>query len=118
MTWNGSAITGPVLIFWDELPLARHTATVGDVNSAGALVCRSDQGTPTWFVPLSRTVPLVATLINSPQDFVQAKSSGKTRLFRGKDVEDISNRLLNAVFFCKYNLVEHNFITLVNRDLG
>lgn len=40
VTWNGNAVTGPVLIYHDEIALSS--------GSAGSLVCTSDSGTTTW----------------------------------------------------------------------
>ena len=43
MTWNGSTVTGPVLIYLDEILVDNHeTATIGDPNRPGALICRSE----------------------------------------------------------------------------
>ena len=42
MTWNGTTITGPVLIYHDEVLTDMETPyTVGDTNRPGALVCWS-----------------------------------------------------------------------------
>ena len=48
-TWNGTNITGPVLIYQDELlvndtGISESTITVG-LNNNGSLVCRSENGT-------------------------------------------------------------------------
>lgn len=43
MTWNGTAITGPVLIYLDEILVDSHNTTdIDDPNRSGALICRSD----------------------------------------------------------------------------
>ena len=52
MTWNGTNITGPALIFHDEVLLGTGSETVGDPNRAGALVCRSDdEARAGWHFP-------------------------------------------------------------------
>ena len=45
MTWNGTTLTGPTLIYHDELILDGtnpRPLDIGDVNRTGALVCRSE----------------------------------------------------------------------------
>ena len=54
MSWNGSTITGPVLIYHDEvLTDTGPQYTVGDPNRPGALVCRSAiiVAYPAWYWP-------------------------------------------------------------------
>ena len=50
MIWNGTTITGPVLIYLDEILVDNYTtAEIGDVSRAGALVCRSeDRARVSW----------------------------------------------------------------------
>ena len=50
MTWNGSNITGPVLIYLDEILVDDSTtAAIGDPDRAGALICRSeDRARVSW----------------------------------------------------------------------
>ena len=45
MTWNGTEITKPILIFQDELPFETVFA---DLNAPGALICRSSIARPHW----------------------------------------------------------------------
>ncbi len=42
VTWNGTTLTGPVLIYSDEIPVNRSANTIGDPSSPGALICRSE----------------------------------------------------------------------------
>ena len=43
VTWNGTTITGPVLIYLDEILVDDHTTTaIGNPNRPGALICRSE----------------------------------------------------------------------------
>lgn len=52
VTWNGTIVTGPLLIYFDELPLESCPAPLGDLNRPGALVCRSEnQLLATWACP-------------------------------------------------------------------
>ncbi len=49
VTWNGTTITGPVLIYKDELPIDPNANTIGNSNGAGVLICRSeDSASTTW----------------------------------------------------------------------
>ena len=50
VTWNGSTITGPVLIYLDEILVDSHNTTeIGDPNRPGALICRSeDRARVSW----------------------------------------------------------------------
>ena len=51
VTWNGSNITGPVLVYLDEILVNNYeTATIGDLDRLGALVCRSeDRARVGWY---------------------------------------------------------------------
>lgn len=60
-TWNGTNITGPVLIYQDEI-LANDTGISGsdltvDLDNNGSLVCRAESQTVVgWRTPLDRRV--------------------------------------------------------------
>ena len=44
VTWNGTTVTGPVLIYTDEIILdSRKTTEIGNPNRPGALICRSQE---------------------------------------------------------------------------
>ena len=49
-TWNGTVITGPVLIYHDEIlaDAAVMPRVVGDINALGALVCTSSMPRVGW----------------------------------------------------------------------
>lgn len=125
MTWNGVAVTDPVLIFWDEIPLAHHsTGTLGNVNSRGALVCRSDEGRPEWRISTGDRIPFIPS--NGPSSFMQVRTGqnerpGITRLYRGRSIAnfpDPDGIHLNAVIRCVLDGVDSSFVTLVNREQG
>ena len=49
MTWNGNTITGPVLIYHDEV---LSVSSIGNPNRPGALVCKIDRvDTVAWYWP-------------------------------------------------------------------
>ena len=63
MTWNGTTITGPVLIYSDEILQDTFNVTgsdpgpgvtIGDPNRPGALICRSEERAQVgWDLPSS-----------------------------------------------------------------
>ena len=66
VTWNGTNITSPILIFHDELLLSTGPETLGDLNRPGALVCRSDDSAQAgWHFPAGAPV----------DDFSESRSS-------------------------------------------
>ena len=43
VTWNGTTVTGPVLIYHDEILVDPGPSySIGDTDRPGTLVCRSD----------------------------------------------------------------------------
>ncbi len=49
MTWNGATITGPVLIYTEELPADNTATTIADPGP-GILICRSeDRARVSWY---------------------------------------------------------------------
>ena len=52
MTWNGTSITGPVLIYQDELIVDNRTSHTATPTSNGTLICTSqDQHRVGWHLP-------------------------------------------------------------------
>ena len=105
MTWNGTTLTGPTLIYHDELILDGtnpQPLLVGDVDRSGALVCRSetrpragwrDTGGGFFQDTTSRT----ATIQQIRND--AAAVPNLSRLSRGTtDVE--TNPAFNGLFIC------------------
>jgi len=68
VTWNGTTITDPVLIFHDEVLADASSDTLGDPNRDGALVCSTT--TPKWHITTSNPV------VESGSYFVEQIISG------------------------------------------
>ena len=69
MTWNGTSITGPVLIYKDEILVddPELPFSIGNPNRGGALICRSEnQASVGWYLTNGRLV--------SVGDFKQIKT--------------------------------------------
>ena len=107
MTWNGTTITGPVLIYLDEI-LVNHytTAEIGDVSRRGALVCRSEgRGRVSWHFTDSIIVSDAPR--SDSRAFLQSRTrEGVTpsvsRLSLSRRV--MSNRTqVNGVWHCRLN---------------
>ena len=61
--WNGTVITGPILIYHDEILLDHDTiSTVENSNGPGDLVCRSENHEEArWCNPNGHNVPRTGT---------------------------------------------------------
>ena len=104
MTWNGTTITGPVLIYHDEVLIYnadRPPFTVGDPNRPGALVCRSTEpGNVAWIWPHGFFVVTPP----SERDFQQVRTENNnvSLLYRNASYtpEGASNNNRNGLWNC------------------
>ena len=56
VTWNGTIVSGPILIYHDEVLIERCPTPLGDLNRPGSLVCRSEEpGLLQWHCPFRCT---------------------------------------------------------------
>ncbi len=103
MTWNGTTITGPVLIYSDELPVDPSANTIGDPNGPGALICRSeDRSTVSW-----RYVD--GGIVRGPEftDTFKAIRTGEgvipslSQLLLNRENTEITNANLNGLWHCR-----------------
>ena len=107
VTWNGTTITGPILIYYDEIRSAADTILiVDDSNEAGNLVCRSENHkTTNWRYPRG---PHIRNLVNG--DYQQVQSPGSlpslSRLYTTQDTS--TDPQYNGLWVC----------VLVNTDGG
>ena len=108
VTWNGSTITGPVLIYLDEILVDSHTTTdIGDPNRPGALICRSeDRATVSWHF----TDGILVTVAPTPSSttFKQVKSGtgvipGVSRLSLNRENIDRTDNRTNGLWHCRLN---------------
>ncbi len=107
MTWNGTNITGPVLIYTDELPVDPSANTIGDPNSPGTLICRSeDRARVSWHYARGATVR--NAIYN---DTYKAIRTGErvtpslSQLSLNRENTEINNVDLNGIWHCRLNAV-------------
>ncbi len=108
VTWNGTTITGPVLIYSDELPVDPSATTTGDPNEPGALICKSeDRAAVSWhYTP--------GQIVRGPEhtDTFKATSTGTgiipsvSRLLLNKVNTEVNNNDLNGLWHCRLNGVK------------
>ncbi len=105
VTWNGTTITGPVLIYSDELPVNPSANTTGDPNRPGALICRSEDETRvSWHF-------INGFFVRGPEftdTFKQIRTGeGVTpslaQLLLNRENTERTNPSLNGVWHCRLN---------------
>ena len=110
VSWNGTTLTGPTLIYHDELILDGTNPPpldIGDVNRTGALVCRSETRVrAAWRTTgggfFEDTNTRVAAIQQIRTDFSTVPSL--SRLSRGtRDIQTDPN--FNGLFTCRVNVV-------------
>ena len=108
VTWNGTTITGPVLIFQDEL-VRDDRSNVYATPVDGTLICRSEnQAQVGWhFAPLSNSGQLVSTT-SSTDHFRQRRTSSSatpsvSRLTTNRPDEALTSAAANGLWSCRLN---------------
>ena len=100
--WNGTVVTGPILIYHDEITDDLTTVpTVGNSNGPGDLVCRSEnQIGAHWRHPRGFSVP---TSGNYRQVFSAAGVPSLSQLSTPIDGEEPtdSNVVVNGLWICQ-----------------
>ena len=101
VTWNGRTITGPVLIYLDEILVdSYNTTAIGDPDRQGALICRSeDRAGVNWLFTDNKIVSTAPT--NSFTTFKQIRTSEGV-------IPSIS----------RFSLNKENFVEGINRTNG
>ena len=97
VTWNGTTVDGPELIYHDELLLTTND-TITDVDGPGRLVCRSAlSSTLTWHLTDSRPV-----LVEGMGMFRQTRQTGSPSLSRLSTTLSAlrTEPLTNGLWFC------------------
>lgn len=81
VTWNGTVITGPVLIYHDEILVDAPNAVIGETTE-GALICMSllNGATARWHFPNSTTVTLALFGTADIHQIVETGSRDRARL--------------------------------------
>ena len=126
--WNGTVVTGPILIYHDEILLDHDTVpTVGNSNGPGDLVCRSDNHEEArWRNPNGFNVPRSG---NYRQVDSAAGVPSLSRLSTPIDGEEPtnSNVIVNGLWICQVVnsdipdqdiLANFNYVGIYNRGDG
>ena len=103
MTFNGTAITGPILIYHDEIGSDTTIPTDGNSDDPGDLVCRTESiGRTFWRIPTGANVP-----ITTSEDFYQVRtpiSDPQIHPFLVRlstiDYLDSTDSRINGLWFC------------------
>ena len=121
VTWNGTLVTGPILIYHDELRVdGNDNPMLGDVDGPGALVCRSQtRPQALWRSPGRFTVQETGGDINQIQT---GTTPSFARLSRGTTT---SPEDFDGLLICRVNTegdapdvaANLNFIGFYNRQL-
>ena len=103
VTWNGTTITGPVLIFQDELVRDDRTNVLATPRD-GTLICRSEnQAQVGWLFPNSAFISTSTT-----NHFKQRRTSSSTapsvsRLTTNIPDEALTSAAANGLWTCRLN---------------
>ena len=109
LTWEGNLVTGPILIYHDELRFDGNVnPMLGDLDGPGALVCRSQTRTGAfWRNTAGNTIPAtdepggrndINVIRNGPNDVPSI-----TRLSRGTTTSPTGN-LFDGLLLCRVNV--------------
>ena len=109
VTWNGTTITGPVLIFQDELVRDDRTNVLATPVD-GTVICRSEnQAQVGWhFVPSLNGDTGVLLSLSSTNHFRQRRTSSSTapsvsRLTTNRPDEALTSAAANGLWTCRLN---------------
>ena len=99
LIWNGSAITGPILIYHDEIVSDTAIPTDENSNDPGDLVCRSASiGRTFWRYPTGESVPTTTS-----EDFYQVRTPNadpQTYPFLAQLLIDTTDSTINGLWIC------------------
>ena len=109
MIWNGTTITGPILIYHDEIGFDTTIPTVENSDGPGDLVCRSENHEAAhWRNPDGRTVPKSGnyTRVDS--------ASGLPSLSQLYTPNELTGSNVNGLWICQ---VTNSDISLLELDI-
>ena len=106
LTWNGTEVTEPILIFQDELAFDMPFT---DLDAPGALICRSSIAQPQW-----RNVGNSVIQANTNGNIRQLRTSGPghSQLLRGSQGGSTNNSH-NGLITCRIATSDQNVIDVV-----
>ena len=109
VTWNGTTITGPVLIFQDELVRDDRTNVLATPMD-GTLICRSEsQAQVGWhFSPLNTANGVLVSTTSTTDHFRQRRTSSSatpsvSRLTTNRPNEALTSADANGLWTCRLN---------------
>ena len=128
VTWNGTRITGPALIYHDEIIVdPGPTYSVGDIAAPGALVCTSGSTTrASWrgsdhlFFGDVATRPISTTILNQIRTAATA-TPNRGRLSRDNENVNPSAPNQNGLWCCRIagvNTAGYVFVGVYRRGMG
>ena len=111
VTWNGSNITGPVLIYHDELLVdVGPQYEIGDTDIPGALMCRSERdGIASWRLANGNFFNDVNNRADNSLGLQQIRTNSNTfpslsRLSRVPENRNTSAENLNGLWSCRTDI--------------
>ena len=104
VTWNGTTITGPVLIFQDELVKDDRT-NVGATPRDGTVICRSqNQAQVVWHFANGIFVSTVSTTNHFRQRRTSSTATPSvSRLTTNRPDEALTSAAANGLWTCRLN---------------
>ena len=102
VTWNGTTLSGPVLIYQDELVVDTNGPLID-----GTLECRSDDQIEgvTWLHP-------TGGISHSDQNFIQQGAGSAVSRLSVKR-QDINTTSKNGLFTCRLSALSHTSLIFV-----
>ena len=107
LTWNGTEVTEPILIFQDELPFE---TVFTDLDAPGALICRSPITRPQWRNVGNSVIKNSTNGTNIRQ--IQTRGPGHSQLLRGSQEGSTTNSH-NGLITCRIATSNQNVIDVV-----
>ena len=126
VTWNGSTITGPVLIYLDEILVDSYNTTdIGDPNRPGALICKSENrgSNATWHFADGVLVSIASTSSTTTFKQIRAREGMMSRLSLSRRQfayhhRDIYVRF-NGAWHCRLNAIRNNiYYTVFDQQIN
>ena len=104
VTWNGTTITGPVLIFQDELVRDDHTNVLA-THVDGTVICRSEsQARVGWHFADGALVSTASTTFHFRQRRTSSSATPSvSRLTTNRPDEALTSAAANGLWSCRLN---------------
>ena len=109
VTWNGTTITGPVLIFQDELVRDDRTNPLATPRD-GTVICRSENQTQVgWhFAPIYNANGVLVSTSSTTNHFRQRRTSSSatpsvSRLTTNRPDKALTSAAANGLWSCRLN---------------